>query len=67
MRLVLVAALLMLSGAASAETADGNGALALAALVGETSPFVGASDKAVLAKFLNCQTNIAYPAGRPSR
>jgi hypothetical protein len=63
-KFILVAASLTLSGAASAETADGNGALALAALVGETSPLVGASDKAVLAKFLNGQTNIAYPAGQ---
>ena len=51
-------------GAASTETADGNGALALAALVGETSPLLGASDKAVLAKFLNSQTNVTYPAGQ---
>ena len=53
-----------LSGPASAETADGSGALALAALVGETSPILGASDKAVLAKFLNGQANITYPTGQ---
>jgi len=46
-----------------AESADGNGALALAALVAENSPLLGATDKAVLAKFLNGQTNVAYPAG----
>lgn len=62
-RLILVAALLTLSGAASAETADGSGALALAALVAENSPLLGVTDKVVLAKFLNGQTNVAYPAG----
>jgi hypothetical protein len=61
---ILVAAMVSLSGPASAETADGSGALALAALVGETSPVLGASDKAVLAKFLNGQTNITYPTGQ---
>ena len=63
-KLILVAALFSLSGQAHAETADGNGALALAALVGETSPLLAAIDKAVLAKFLNGQTNITYPAGQ---
>jgi hypothetical protein len=62
-RLILVAALLSFSSAALAESADGNGALALAALVAENSPLLGATDKAVLAKFLNGQTNVAYPAG----
>lgn len=62
-RLILAAAMLSFSSAALAESADGNGALALAALVAENSPLLGATDKAVLAKFLNGQTNIAYPAG----
>lgn len=62
-RLVLAAAMLSFSSAALAESADGNGALALAALVAENSPLLGATDKAVLAKFLNGQTNVAYPAG----
>jgi len=62
-RLILVAALVSFSSAALAESADGNGALALAALVAENSPLLGATDKAVLAKFLNGQTNVAYPAG----
>lgn len=62
-RLILVAALLSFSSTALAESADGNGALALAALVAENSPLLGATDKAVLAKFLNGQTNVAYPAG----
>jgi hypothetical protein len=55
--------MLSFSSAALAESADGNGALALAALVAENSPLLGATDKAVLAKFLNGQTNVAYPAG----
>ena len=62
-RLILAAAMLSFSSAALAESADGNGALALAALVAENSPLLGATDKAALAKFLNGQTNVAYPAG----
>jgi hypothetical protein len=62
-RLIFAAAMLSFSSAALAESADGNGALALAALVAENSPLLGATDKAVLAKFLNGQTNVAYPAG----
>lgn len=62
-RLILAAAMLSFSSAALAESADGNGALALAALVAENSPLLGATDKAVLAKFLNSQTNVAYLAG----
>lgn len=62
-RLILAAAMLSFSSAALAESADGNGALALAALVAENSPLLGATDKAMLAKFLNGQTNVAYPAG----
>ncbi|HZP08792.1 hypothetical protein [Methyloceanibacter sp.] len=61
---VFVAASLSLAGAALAETADGSGALALAALVGENSPLLGAADKATLAKFLDGQTDAAYPAGQ---
>ncbi|MGA7385303.1 MAG: hypothetical protein WBW81_11615, partial [Methylocella sp.] len=53
--------LLLASHAAFAGTIDGNGALALAALVAEHSPSVKASDKTVLAKFLNGQTNVAHP------
>ena len=62
-KFILVAAALTFSSTAFAETADGSGALALAALVAENSPLLGASDKAMLAKFLNGQTNVAYPAG----
>jgi hypothetical protein len=62
-RLFALAAALTLSSAALAETADGSGALALAAIVAENSPLLGATDKAVMAKFLNGQTDVAYPAG----
>jgi hypothetical protein len=62
-RLILAAAMLSFLSAVLAESADGNGALALAARVAENSPLLGATDKVVLAKFLNGQTNVAYPAG----
>jgi hypothetical protein len=54
--------LLFVNHAAFAASVDGIGALALAALVGEHSPHVKASDKIVLEKFLNGQTNVPYPA-----
>ena len=63
-KFVLVAGLLGLPSMASAGTAGGNGALALAALVAENSPQLGAARRHVLAKFLNGQTNVAYPAGK---
>ncbi len=52
--------LLLANNAAFAGSIDGNGALALAALVAEHSPNVAASEKTVLAKFLNGQTNMSY-------
>ncbi len=52
--------LLLANHAALAGSADGSGALALAALVAEHSPNVKASDKTVLGKFLNGQTNVPY-------
>ena len=52
--------LMLASNAALAGSIDGNGALALAALVAEHSPNVIAVDKIVLARFLNGQTNIHY-------
>jgi hypothetical protein len=60
-RLFALAAAFSFSSAALAGTADGSGALALAALVAENSPLLDATNKAVLAKFLNGQTNVAYP------
>ncbi len=38
--------------------------MALAALVGENSSLLGATDKAVLAKFLGGESNVSYPAGQ---
>ena len=43
---------------------DGSGALALAALVADNLPLIGATDKAVLAKLLDGETNVTYPAGK---
>ena len=63
-RFFLFAVLLTASHAASAETVDGNGALALAALVGENSPLVSAPEKSVLAKLLDGQTSVSFPAGQ---
>ena len=63
-KFVFVAASLSLAGAAAAETADGSGALALAALVAENSPLLGTADKAALAAFLDGKTDVAYPAGK---
>ncbi len=55
-----IAALLLATAAAYAGSVDGSSALALAALIAEQSPNVKASDKMLLAKFLNGQTNAAY-------
>ena len=52
--------LLLANHAAIAGSADGNGALALAALVAEHSPGINAIDKNVLAKFLNGYANVRY-------
>lgn len=46
------------------QTADGSGALALAALVGGNSPLLSAPEKDVLAKFLDGQMNVSFPAGQ---
>jgi hypothetical protein len=56
----LTSPLLLANHAAFAGSIDGNGALALGALVAEHSPNVTASNKSVLAKFLNGQTNVTY-------
>jgi hypothetical protein len=45
--------------AACAQTADGSGAYALAALVGENSPLVGPPAKKLLAKFLDGKTKVS--------
>jgi hypothetical protein len=56
--------LLATAAAASAGSVDGNGALALAAIVGEHSPNVIAVNKIVLSRFLNGQTNVHYPPNK---
>ncbi|MGH6835466.1 MAG: hypothetical protein ACREC9_07945 [Methylocella sp.] len=58
---LLTIPLLIANQAAFAGSADGNSALALAALVAEHSPSVNAIDKTVLAKFLNGDTNVHFP------
>ena len=51
-----------LAGAtALAGQASGNGAVALAALIGAEDPSLPAGEKSVLAHFLNGQTNVALP------
>ena len=59
----LLLALLFASHPAAASTVNGNGALALAALVGEVSPFVSAPNKRVLAKLLDGDANFSFPSG----
>ena len=51
--------MLFISHAAAAETIDGSGALALAALVGENSPLLGPPAKKLLAKFLDGETKVS--------
>jgi hypothetical protein len=57
--LLLLMALSLIPRAASAETVDGSGALALAALVGENSPLLGPPAKKLLAKFLDGETKVS--------
>jgi hypothetical protein len=45
--------------ARAAQTMDGSGALALAALVGENSPLLGPPAKKLLAKFLDGETKVS--------
>jgi hypothetical protein len=56
--------MLIAPGPVSAGTADGSGALALAALVGQTSPLLGAPEKEVLAKLLNGEADFSFPKGK---
>jgi hypothetical protein len=63
--LVILASLLLIPRAASAETADGNGALALAALVGQASPLLGDSAKSLLAKLLDGETKVSLVSPQP--
>ena len=63
-RFLLLAVLLVAPGPALAETIDGSGALALAALVGQNSPLVTPGAKAALAKMLDGETKASFPAGQ---
>jgi hypothetical protein len=56
--------LTVVSSGALAGSVDGNGALALAAIVAEHSPNVIARDKLVLTRFLNGHTNVHFPANK---
>jgi hypothetical protein len=62
-RFLLLIPLLLVSQAASAENADGSGALALAALVGIASPVLSADDKDLLMKLLNGTTQTSSSPG----
>ena len=54
----------LVSGASSAGSLNGNGALTLGALVAQYSPASTAIDKSVLEKFLNGLTNVRYPPNK---
>ena len=63
-RFLLLAAALSAPQATLAETADGSGALALAALVAQTSPLLGPVPKQLLAKLLDGDSKVSFPAGQ---
>jgi hypothetical protein len=44
--------------------ANGSGALALAALVGNVAPSLGAAEKSALMKLLDGKTDFSFPAGK---
>lgn len=54
---------LSIASPAAAGTVNGNGALALAALVGEVSPYVSTPKKRVLSKLLDGHSNFSFPSG----
>jgi len=61
--IILAIPLMLASGTSFASQSSGNGALALAALVGTQSPALGASEKMVLDRFLAGETNFTLPPG----
>src|SRR5208282_2143552 len=61
--LCLALPLMLASVPVSAGESSGNAALALAALIGAEQPSLPRAEKAVLASFLNGQTNVTLPAG----
>ena len=50
--------------AAAAKTVNGSGALALAALVGNVGPDLGAVEKSALLKLLDGKIDFSFPAGK---
>jgi hypothetical protein len=60
----LLLSLLFASNATAAGTANGSGALALAALVGNISPSLTAVEKSGLMKLLDGNTDFSFPAGK---
>lgn len=63
LRLFFFVPLLLMAPPASAETADGSGALALAALVGQNSPKLDPAAKDVLLKLLDGDAKIGTSTG----
>jgi hypothetical protein len=61
---LLLLPLLFASHAAAADSVDGRGALALAAIVGEVCPLVSSTDKHVLAKLLDGDVDFNFPLGQ---
>lgn len=58
---LLVVPLLFAGHSASAATVDGNGALAVAALVAKYSPLLRPAEKIVLAHFLDGRSKVIFP------
>jgi hypothetical protein len=63
-KLTLLVPLLLAAQPALAGSSGGNGALALAALVGERSPALEAQEKDALGYMLDSNLNFAFPADR---
>ena len=61
--LCLAIPLMLMSVPVWAAQSTGNGALALAALIGAEDPALSSEQKSVLAHFLDSQTNMTLPAG----
>ena len=60
----LLLSLPFVSNPALAGTANGSGALAVAALVGEVAPTLGAAEKDALMQLLDGKTGFSFPAGK---
>ena len=60
---ILLVPLLLASQSASAATAAGSGALALASLVAAHSPLLSRHERRVMARLFGGDSNVAFPAG----